>query len=65
MKVMMQVLKGIHSGIREVALKMLLEVEDPQSELESFTKVSIFGQSRLSAAHDKGPSAEFGPVCTI
>lgn len=46
MKIMMQVLKGIHSGIREVALKMLLDVEDPQRELERFTKVSIFGHSR-------------------
>ncbi len=35
----MQVLKGIHGGIREVALKMLQNVEDPQNELERFTQV--------------------------
>ena len=35
-----QVLKGVHGGVREVALKMLLDVEDPQSELERFTKAS-------------------------
>lgn len=38
-----QVVKGIHGGIREVALKMLQDVEDPQGELESFTQVSICG----------------------
>ena len=37
----MQVLKGIHGGIREVALKMLLDVEDPQNELERFTQVNF------------------------
>ncbi|CAL5224202.1 g6845 [Coccomyxa viridis] len=33
-----KVLKGIHGGIREVALKMLQNVEDPQNELERFTQ---------------------------
>ena len=41
----MQVLKGIHGGIREVALKMLQDVEDPQEELERFTQVSTCGMS--------------------
>ena len=41
----MQVLKGVHGGIREVALKMLLDVEDPQSELERFTKARIMALS--------------------
>lgn len=40
-----QVLKGVHGGIREVALKMLLDVEDPQSELERFTKARIMAFS--------------------
>ena len=34
-----QVLKGVHGGIREVALKMLLDVKNPQRKLENFTKV--------------------------
>ncbi len=34
-----QVLKGLHGGVREVALKMLLDVEDPEKELARFTKV--------------------------
>ena len=33
-----QVLKGVHCGVREVALKMLLDVEDPERELRRFTK---------------------------
>lgn len=38
-----QVLKGVHGGIREVALKMLLDVADPHKQLERFTKVSVIG----------------------
>ena len=34
-----QVLKGVHGGIREVALKMLLDVKNPHRKLENFTKV--------------------------
>ena len=34
-----QVLKGVHGGLREVALKMLLDVKNPQRKLENFTKV--------------------------
>ncbi|BDA46937.1 probable mitogen-activated protein kinase kinase kinase 20 at C-terminar half [Coccomyxa sp. Obi] len=33
-----KVLKGLHGGVREVALKMLLEVEDPEKELARFTQ---------------------------
>lgn len=36
-----QVLKGLHGGVREVALKMLLEVEDPEKELARFTQVLL------------------------
>ena len=35
-----QVLKGVHGGIREVALKMLLDVKNPHRKLENFTKVA-------------------------
>ena len=35
-----QVLKGLHGGVREVALKMLLDVEDPEKELARFTQVA-------------------------
>ena len=34
-----QVLKGVHGGIRDVALKMLLAVKNPHRKLENFTKV--------------------------
>ncbi|CAL8471556.1 g11098 [Coccomyxa elongata] len=33
-----KVLKGLHGGVRKVALKMLLEVEDPEKELARFTQ---------------------------
>ena len=39
MSACVQVLKGVHGGIREVALKMLLDVKDPHRKLENFTKV--------------------------
>lgn len=39
-----QVLKGVHGGIREVALKMLLDVKNPHKKLENFTKVGIYHQ---------------------
>lgn len=29
----------MHGGVREVALKMLLDVEDPEKELDRFTQV--------------------------
>ena len=47
----MQVLKGIHGGIREVALKMLQDVEDPQNELERFTQVMHCCASQMSGPH--------------
>lgn len=36
-----QVIKGVHCGVREVALKMLLNVEDPDMQLQRFTKVLL------------------------
>ena len=34
-----QVIKGVHCGVREVALKMLLNVDDADKELGRFTEV--------------------------
>ena len=34
-------IKGVHCGVREVALKMLLNVEDPDQQLQRFTTVLL------------------------
>ncbi len=58
-----QVLKGVHCGVREVALKMLLNVEDADKELGRFTKVSC--QSAISHSHcEKQPRRDHSPPCS-